>query len=78
MVAATAVDVAVLGTGADAIPAGNLQVVLGTIYGKVIYAVQASGEAKGTAEWAAGQVGFLDYHLRQIAGLVSYTVPPAP
>lgn len=78
MVAATAVDVAALGSGADAIPADNLQNTLGTIYGKVIYAVTASGEAKGTADWAAGQVGFLDYHLRQIGAAIGYTVPTAP
>lgn len=88
MVAATAVDVAAI----DDIPAGNLQVVLGTIYGKAQYAADTVGQVQGQAQWAAdtagaaqgtaqhaaNQAGFLDYHLRQIATLVSYVVPPAP
>lgn len=88
MVAATAVDVAAI----DDIPAGNLQVVLGTIYGKAQYAADTVGQVQGTAQWAADtagaaqgtaqyaadNVGFLDYHMREIANLVSYTIPPAP
>lgn len=82
-----AVDVTV--QAIDDIPAGTLQGVLGTIYGKAQYAANAAGEAAGTANWAAQTVGsvegtaqyaadkagFLDYHLRQIAGLVGYSVP---
>lgn len=128
--AATGVDVAAISD----IAAGNLQSVLGTIYGKAQYAADAVGAAaynatqantrldvvegslatvssvayqanskvdtltprvdavegvaadasstayaaKGTADYAAGAAGFLDYHLRQIAALVSYTVPAYP
>ena len=106
MVLATAVDVAALGSAPNVIPAGNLQAVLGSIYGKAVYAADGVGEAiykadqantrldtlegtaadasttayaaKGTADYAASQVGFLDYHLRQIATLVGYSVPTAP
>ena len=88
MVAAVDVTVAAI----DDIPAGNLQVVLGTIYGKAQYAADTVGQvqgqaqwaadtagaAQGTAQYAADNVGFLDYHIRQIAAEVGYTVPPAP
>jgi len=87
MVAATAVDVAAI----DDIPAGNLQVVLGKIYGKAQWAADTVGQVGGTAQWAADtagaaqgtaqyaadNVGFLDYHIRQIGALVGYTVPAA-
>ena len=128
--AATAVDVATISD----IPAANLQSVLGTIYGKAVYAANGVGEAiykadqangrldvvegslatvssvayqanskvdsltprvdavegvaadasstayaaQGTADYAAGAAGFLDYHVRQIAALVSYTMPAYP
>lgn len=128
--AATGVDVAVI---AD-IPAANLQSVLGTIYGKAVYAANGVGEAiykadqangrldylegsvaaiapvayaanskvdsltirvdavegvaadasavayaaQGTADYAAGAAGFLDFHVRAIAALVSYNVPQYP
>jgi len=88
MVAAVDVTVAAI----DDIAAGNLQSVLGTIYGKAQYAANAAGSAEGTANWAANAagaaqgtaqyaadgVGFLDYHLRQIGNLVGYTVPVMP
>lgn len=115
MVAATAVDVAAI----DDIPANNLQVVLGSIYGKAQYAADevgaasykatqantrldafdtsvpaAAGQAaaadgkvdtltgrvdsmEGTVQYAADKAGFLDYHLREIATLVGYPMPPA-
>ena len=76
MVAATAVTVTALGSGTDAIPAGDLQSVLGTIYGKVVYAVNKVGEVGGQSQWCADKIGFLDYHLRQVADQVGYTVPP--
>lgn len=71
MVAAVAVDVSAIGTGTDAIPAGNLQDVLGTIYGKAQYAANGVGEAiykadqanlridvvGGTADYAANAAG---------------------
>ncbi|AXF51446.1 hypothetical protein PQA73_gp18 [Erwinia phage Pavtok] len=88
MVAAVQVTV----DAVDDIPAGNLQVVLGKIYGKAQYAADTVGATQGTAQWAADtagaaqgtaqyaadNVGFLDYHLRQIASQVGYTVPAAP
>ena len=88
MVAATAVDVAAI----DDLDADNLQVVLGQIYGTAKWAAGEVGAAvykadqantrldtmEGTVQYAADNVGFLDYHLRQIAALVSYTVPPSP
>lgn len=88
MVAAVDVTVAAV----DDIPAGNLQVVLGTIYGKAQYAADTVGQVQGQAQWAAdtagaadgkatyatNMAGFLDYHIRQIGTLVGYTVPAAP
>lgn len=76
MVMATAVDVAVI---AD-IPANNLQVVLGTIYGKAVYAADNVGaalydadyaktlanNAQGTATWAGDTAGFVDYQIRAL------------
>lgn len=76
MVAATAVTVASLGTGSDIIAAADLQSVLGTIYGKVTYAVNKVGEVGGQAQWAADQVGTLHYHLTAIGNEIGYTVPP--
>lgn len=87
MVAATTVTVAAV----DDIPANNLQVVLGSIYGKAQYAANEVGaatykadqansrldSAEGTIQYAADGVGTLDYHLRQIADLVGYTMPAA-
>lgn len=87
MVMATAVDVAAVGD----IPAGNLQDVLGTIYGKTEYAASAAGSAEykanqaqakadtleGQIQWAAAGVGTMDYHLRQISTLIGYTDYPA-
>lgn len=78
MVAATAVTVATLGSGADAIAAGDLQAVLGTMYGKVVYAVNKVGEVDGRAQWAADAVGFLHYHLQAIGNEIGYTVPAIP
>lgn len=49
MVAAVDVTVAAI----DDIPAGNLQVVLGTIYGKAQYAADTVGQVQGQAQWAA-------------------------
>lgn len=74
----------------DDIPMGNLQDVLGTIYGKAKYAADGVGAAiykaeqaqatadtiQGQAQWAADKVGFLHYHLQQIGGQIGYTVPP--
>lgn len=74
MVAATAVTVDPI----DDLPLDNLQNTLGAIYGKAQYAATAAGDAKGQAQWAANGIGFLDYHLRQIADMVGYTVPPMP
>lgn len=136
-IAATGIDVAII---AD-IPAGNLQSVLGTVYGKAQYAADAVGAAnykadqansrldavegslatvssvayqanskadqltprvdavegvaadasstayaaQGTAGYAAGAAGFLDYHLRAIVTslqgnglLTGYTIPAYP
>lgn len=87
MVAATAVDVAVI----DDLAASNLQDVLGQIYGKAKYAADGVGEAiykaeqaqlgvdnlGGTVQYAANGVGTLDYHVRVIAGLVGYNGYPA-
>lgn len=85
MVAAVDVTVAAV----DDIPAGNLQVVLGTIYGKAQYAADTvgsvqgqaqwaadtAGAAQGTAQYAADAAGFLDYHVREIAALVGHPMP---
>lgn len=87
MVAATSVTVSAV----DDIPADNLQNVLGAIYGKAQYAAGEVGAAtykadqantrldnvEGTVTYAADGVGTLDYHLRQIAALVGYTMPAA-
>lgn len=62
----------------DDLPLDNLQNTLGAIYGKAQYAATAAGDAKGQAQWAANGIGFLDYHLRQIADMFGYTVPPMP
>lgn len=85
MVAATAVDVAAI----DDLDADNLQVVLGQVYGKAKWAADEVGAAafkadqantridgmEGTVQYAADKAGFLDYHIRQIAALVGYTMP---
>lgn len=76
MVAATSVDVAALGTTPNDIPAGNLQQTLGNMLGKTVYAVEAAGQGKGTADWAAQKLGALHYHLQQIGQQIGYTVPP--
>lgn len=87
MVAATAVDVAAV----DDIPAGNLQEVLGVMYGTTKYAAQAAGSAEykaaqaqakadqleGQIGWAATGVGTIDFHVREIANLVGYAGYPA-
>lgn len=87
MVAATAVDVGALGTVPNVIPAGNLQVALGQIFGKAVYAADQVGAATykadhaqatadgiaGTAQYAADKAGYLEYHMQQIADLVGYT-----
>lgn len=78
MVAATAVTVTTLGTGADTIAATDLQSALGSIYGKAVYAANKVGEVGGQAQWAADQVGFLHFHLTAIGNEVGYTVPPLP
>lgn len=78
MVAATAVTVTTLGTGADTIAAGDLQTVLGSVYGKAVYAANKVGEVGGQAQWAADKVGFLHYHLQQIGAEVGYDVPNLP
>ena len=62
----------------DDLPLDNLQNTMGAIYGKAQYAATTAGDAKGQAQWAANGIGFLDYHLRQIADIVGYTVPPMP
>lgn len=72
MVAATAVTVDPI----DDLPLDNLQNTLSAIYGKAQYAAGATGEEKGQAQYAANGIGFLDYHLRQIADNIWYTVPP--
>lgn len=86
MAAATTVTVAAI----DDIPANNLQVVLGAIYGKAQYAANTVGQVQGQAQWAADTagsaagtaqyaadgVGFLDYQLRLIAAEVGIEVPP--
>lgn len=73
------------------VQAGNLQDVLGVIYGKAQYAADTVGAVGGTAQWAADTAGalsgtvqyaadlagFLDYHVRQIASLVGYAMPTA-
>lgn len=75
MAAATTVDVATIGTAPNQIPAGNLQEVLATLHGKTVYAADAAGSAKGTADWAAQKLGALHYHIQQIGLQVGYTVP---
>lgn len=71
MVAAVAVDVSAIGTGTNLIPAGNLQDVLSTVYGKAVYAADNVGAAiykadqanlrldvvEGTANYAATEAG---------------------
>ena len=88
MVAAVNVEVAAI----DDIPAGNLQGVLGAIYGKAQYAANTVGEvqgqaqwaadtagsAQGTAQYAADTAGFLDYQIREIGKAIGYEVPPNP
>lgn len=77
MVAAVSVDVAEIGTGtSNVIPAGNLQQSLSNMHGTLVYAVEAAGQAKGTADWAAQKLGAIHYHLQQIGNQVGYTVPP--
>lgn len=87
MVMATAVDVAAISD----IPAGNLQDVLGQIYGKAEWAAGEVGSAlykadaaqakadslEGSIGWATAGVGTIDYHVRQIATLVGYSGYPA-
>lgn len=75
MVAATSVDVQAIGEGDNVIVAQNLQQTLSEIYGKVVYAVTASGEAQGRAQWAADKIGGLHYHLTQVGNAVGYAVP---
>lgn len=75
MPAATTITVQQIGEGANVIAAQNLQQVLSEIYGKVVYAVTASGEAKGTSDWAAQKLGGLHYHLKVVGAEVGYTVP---
>lgn len=74
MVAATAVEVAAF----EDVPAGDLQTVLGTVYGKAVWAAEAVGTVSGQSQWAADAVGFLHYHLKEVGALVSYTVPDIP
>lgn len=71
---------------------GNLQDILGQIYGKAQYAADNVGAAlykadqaqakadtiEGQAQWAANAVGFLHYHLQQIGDQVGYVVPAIP
>lgn len=67
MVAATAVTVEpIADLGQD-----NLQNTLGAIYGKAVYAAGAAGDAKGQAEWAAGQVGGINFTLTQHAASIA-------
>ncbi len=76
----------------DDLPMGNLQDILGQIYGKAKYAADGVGAATykaeqaqakadqidGKAQYAADTAGFVEYHLRQIADIVGYTVPVNP
>lgn len=76
----------------DDLPMGNLQDILGQIYGKAQYAANNVGAAlykadqaqakadqiDGKAQYAADTAGFVEYHLRQIADIVGYTVPVNP
>lgn len=87
MVMATAVEVAAI---AD-LEAGNLQDILGQIYGKAQWAAEEVGSAlykadaaqtkadslEGSINWATAGVGTIDYHLREIANLVGYGGYPA-
>lgn len=71
------------------LPMGNLQDILGQIYGKAQYAADNVGAAlykadqaqakadqlEGQIQYAADTAGFVDYHLRQIADIVGYTMP---
>lgn len=70
MVAAVAVDVAAIGTGVDLIPAGNLQDVLSTIYGKAVYAANGVGEAIYKADQANGRLDVVE-------GTAAYAVTAA-
>lgn len=51
---------------------------VGQVQGQAQWAADTAGSASGTAQYAADQAGFLDYHLRQIAALVGYAMPPVP
>lgn len=76
----------------DDLPMGNLQDILGQIYGKAKYAADEVGAAvykaeqaqakadqlEGQIQYAANTAGFVEYHLRQIADIVGYTVPVNP
>lgn len=87
MVMATAVDVDQVGP----YPPANLQVMLGNLQGQTQYAADAAGSAEykadqaqskidqveGTVTWAAGAVGTMDYHLREIANQIGYNGYPA-
>lgn len=74
------------------LPMGNLQDILGQIYGKAVYAADNVGAAiykaeqaqakadtiEGQAQWSADAVGFLHYHLQQMGDQIGYTVPGIP
>ena len=84
---ANTVDVGALGTSPDIIPAQTLDLVLGEIFGKAVWAANNVGAAlykadaaqatadtiQGIAQYAADKAGYLEYHLQQIALLVNYT-----
>lgn len=69
-IAATGIDVAVL---AD-IPAGNLQTVLGSIYGKAQYAADAVGSAIYKADQANGRIDAFEGTLTYAAGAAGEAV----
>jgi len=60
MVAATAVTVAAMGTAPNVIPAGDLQTVLGSIYGKAVYAADQVGAATYKADQANSRLDTLE------------------
>lgn len=53
MVASTTISCQTIGSGDSAIPAQNLQAVLGVVYGKAVNASEVAYAGKGTADDAA-------------------------
>lgn len=71
MVAATQITVAPV----EGLEATNAQSAFAELTGKAGYAAEAAGQAQGQAGWAADKVGFLEYHLREVAALIGHPMP---